>query len=105
MPDNELLKEEKPRTIKLADGKEYKLGPINLNVLANLEEEFGCGLDALNKKFEKQQASSLRSLVYLLLKENHPDITREQAGKLVSLDSLPEVSNVVNEIIIASKAI
>ena len=104
MPD-ELMKEVEPRTIKLADGKEYKLGPVNLNVLANLEEEFGCGLDELDKKFKKPSASSLRLLLYVLLKDNHPEITKEQAGRLVSMDIMPEVTQIINQVILASRAI
>ena len=102
---DELLKEEKPRVITLADGKEYKLGPINLNVLANLEEEFNSDLGKLGQKFDKHQASSFRSLLFVLLKENHPEITKEQAGKLVSIDAMPKISELVNEVVRASGAI
>ena len=93
---DKLLKKVEPRKVVLADGKEYKLGPVSLNVLANLEEEFGCGLNELSKKFGKQQASSFRLLLFVMLRENYPEITKEQAGKLVSMELIPEISNVIN---------
>jgi len=102
---NELLKKMEPKKITLADGKEYKLGPINLNVLTGLEEELGCGLDELGKKFAKPRASHLRTLLYVLLRENHPDMTQDGAGKLVSVDIMPEVTKIINEVMAASKAI
>jgi len=102
---NELLKKVEPRKVTLADGKEYKLGPVNLNVLTGLEEEFGCALDELEKKLAKPRASHLRILIYVLLRENHPDMTQDGVGKLVSMDILPEVSTIIGEVMAASKAI
>jgi len=105
MIKNELMKKVEPTKVKLADGKEYKLGPVNLNVLYGFEEEFNCGLDELNKKLAKPRATHLRILLYVLLKENHPDITKEQAGSLVSMDIIPQVTAAINEVIMASKTI
>ena len=102
---DKLLKKVESRKVVLADGKEYKLGPVNLNVLTGLEDEFGCALDELDKKFAKPRASHLRTLLYVLLKENHPEITMEKAGGLVSIDILPAVTVIINEVIVASKAI
>lgn len=91
--------EGKPKKITLSDGKEYTLSPINLNVLADIETEMGCSLNELEKKFNKSQASSLRTLLYVLLKPNHPEITPEDVGKLVSVNLISEVSEAIGEVI------
>jgi len=105
MIQNDLMKKVEPRKVKLADGKEYKLGPINLNVLDGLEEEFNCGLGELNEKLANPRASHLKILLYVLLKQNYPDMTKEQAGKLVSMDIIPQVTAAINEVIMVSTAI
>ena len=97
----------KPRgkEITLADGKTYMLSPVNLNILAALEEEFDCNLDELDKKLGGKQASALRTLLYILLKDNHPKLDKKQIGELVTLDNMADVSSVVAEILTAAKAV
>lgn len=93
------------KEIVLADGKTYMLSPINLNILASLEEEFDCNLDELDKKLAGKQASALRTLLYALLKENNPKLDKKQIGELVTLDNMAEISSVVAEILTATKTI
>ena len=102
---DELLKKIEPRKITLADGKEYKLSPINLNILARLEEEFGCQIDELGKKFDKPLASTIRVLLYVLLKDNHPEMTKEKAGSLVSMELLSKVSEILSQTFVDSKGV
>ena len=94
-----ILSEAKGKEIILADGKIYTLSPLNLNSLANLEEAFESSLDKLMDKFGERQASTFRLLLFVLLKENHPDLTLQDAGKLVPMDRLVELSNVLGEIL------
>ena len=61
------------KTIKLGD-KEYRLSPLNLNVMADIEEAFNCSLMKLGRELEKRQAITLRKLIFILLKEEYPDI-------------------------------
>ena len=73
------------KAIKLADGKTYNLSPLNLTTLANLEEEFDCDMDELGDKLltSKRTAGAFRSLLWVLLQENYPEISKVDAGKLV----------------------
>jgi len=79
------------KTIKLGE-KDYELSPLNLNVLASIEEEFDCGIDKLGPKLEKRQASTLRKLIYILLKDQYPDLTLTKIGELINLKNLAEIS-------------
>ena len=87
------------KTIKLGD-KDYRLSPLNLNVLANIEEEFDCGLDELGTKLEKRQASILRKLIYILLKEQYTDMTLSKVGELINLGNMSEVSKALSETLV-----
>lgn len=82
------------KTIKLG-GKDYKLSPLNLNVLADIEEEFDCGVSELGPILEKRQASTLRKLIHILLKDQHPDMALTKIGELVDLKNLAEVSEIL----------
>lgn len=79
------------KTIKLG-GKDYQLSPLNLNVLADIEEGFDCGIDKVGEMLSKKQASSLRKLVHILLKEQYPDMALEKIGGLIDLSNMAEVS-------------
>ncbi|MBA7602014.1 hypothetical protein ES703_09099 [subsurface metagenome] len=94
--ERNILSTPKGNTIKLGK-KEYKLSPLNLNVLASIEEEFDCTFAELGEKLEKRQASSLLKLIYILLKDNYPDMTQDKIGGLVDLDNLEEVSTILSK--------
>ncbi len=79
------------KTIKLGD-KEYRLSPLNLNVLADIEEGFDCSIDRVGKMLDKKRASALRRLVHILLKQEYPDMTIEKIGGLIDLSNMAEVS-------------
>ncbi len=79
------------KTIKLGD-KDYRLSPLNLNVLADIEEGFDCSIDKVGKMLDKKRASALRRLVYILLKQEYPDMTIEKIGGLIDLSNMAEVS-------------
>ncbi len=74
---SELLKEEK-QTIKLGD-MEYDLASINLNILSAIDDEFG-GFGGLVEQFKARQNKTIRSLLWIMLKDKYPDITREIIG-------------------------
>lgn len=93
-----ILAEEKPTTIKLADGKDYILPPIDLTTLANIEKCMGFGLRNFSEKFEKETMQTLLGLVYALLKENYPQITKEEAGRLVTLNVFASLSSTIAQI-------
>ncbi len=79
------------KAIKLGE-KEYRLSPLNLNVLADIEEGFDCSIDKVGKMLDKKRASALRRLVHILLKQEYPDMTIEKIGGLIDLSNMAEVS-------------
>lgn len=83
-----ILSQEKPKSIKLADGKEYTLPPIDLTTLANIEKTMGFSLSKLIVKMESEAMGTLRNVAFALLKENQPELTIEQAGRLVTLNEM-----------------
>ena len=97
-----ILAEEKPKTIKLADGKEYQLPPIDLTTLANIEKTMGFGLSKFGIKMETEAMTTLRALVYALLKENHPGLTLESTGHLITLKEIKELSETISTIMAIS---
>lgn len=95
---NELIKKEKLRTIKLADGKEYTVSPLNLNVMMAIEEEFDCNFSDFGKLLtgkKTKQVTAVGKLLFILLKENHPDLSLADIGRNVSINNFEEVSDVI----------
>ena len=90
----EILETPKPKILKLADGKEYKIPPLNLNVMADIQEEFDCDFIEVCKKLlndNKPDFSVLRKALYVLLRQNHPEVTIIDVGKLVESNQLTDV--------------
>ena len=77
-----LALEPKMDKIKLSDGREYELSPMNINIYAELEDRFEQPLDEL---FAKGKLSFIRHLLFLRLKKNYPEFdTEEKVGELVT---------------------
>lgn len=85
----DILATSRGKVIKLADGKDYILSPYNLNIMANLEEEFECDLNGLSKKLKGRTFTTLRRLLWVFLRDNYPEITMAEAAKLVEMDQVP----------------
>jgi len=103
MPDEiNVLAQEKPKTIKLADGKEYTFPPIDLTTLANVEKTMGFALGRFNAKLEAESMTTLRLLIYGLLKETHPELTLEGVGRLITLKEIAELSETISTIMAIS---
>ena len=67
--------------ITLADGKEYELSPLDLNMLVAIEEKFGGKpLETLGNG----KLATARFVLYLRLKDKNPSLTEEAVGKLVT---------------------
>ncbi len=86
------------QVIKLGD-EEYKLSPLNLNVLAGIEEDFNCGIAELGELLEKRQASTLRKLIHILLRDQCPDMTVIKVGELIDIKNLAEVSEALAKVL------
>ena len=94
-----ILAEEKPKSLTLADGKEYELPALNLTTLANIEKTMGFGLGKLQEKMENETATTLRLVLYSLLKETNPKLELEEVGKLVNFAVMKDASSVLSEVL------
>ena len=97
-----VLAQEKPKSIKLADGKEYTLPPIDMTTLANIEKTMGIGGKVFADKMGVEPMQSLQLFTYALLKEILPEITREQAGRLIGLKELPQFAETISIVLAIS---
>jgi len=97
-----ILAEEKPKSIKLSDGKEYKLPPIDMTTLANIEKTMGFGLGRLQTKLENETMTTMRALIYALLKEEQPSLDIDKVGRLITLNEISSISGTISEIMAMS---
>mgnify|MGYP001559823389 CR=1 FL=1 len=95
----EILETPKPKTLKLADGKEYELPALNLTTLANMEKTMGFGLAKLQEKMIESTAGTIRLAIYALLKETHPEMELVKTGELITFDVMKDVSRTLSEIV------
>lgn len=99
MSGENILTEEKPKYLTLADGKEYELPALNLTTLANIEKTIGFGLGRLQEKMIDETATTLRLVIYALLKETNPKLELEECGKLITFDVMKNVSEVLSKVL------
>jgi len=97
-----ILAEEKPKSITLSDGKEYKLPPIDMTTLANIEKTMGFGLGKLQTKLENETMTTMRALIYALLKEEQPSLDIDKVGRLITLKEISSISGTISEIMAIS---
>jgi hypothetical protein len=97
--EENLLSKDTPNTLKLADGKEYELPIMNLTTLANVEKTIGFGLAKLQSKIVDETASTLRLVIYALLKEKNSKLSLEEVGNLVTFETMKNVSTVLSKIL------
>ena len=94
----DILETEKPKVLKLADGKDYKLPPIDMTTLANIEKTMGFGLGRLQYKLENETMTTMRLLIYALLKEEQPELDIDKVGHLITLKEMSSISTTISEI-------
>ena len=94
-----ILAEEKPKYLKLADGKEYEIPALNLTTLANVEKTMGFGLGQLQDRMAAETATTLRLVIHALLKETNPKLDLEETGKLITFDVMKSVSEVLSKVL------
>jgi len=97
-----ILAEEKPKSITLSDGKDYKLPPIDMTTLANIEKTMGFGLGRLQTKLENETMTTMRALIYSLLKEEQPSLDIDKVGRLITLKEISSISSTISEIMAIS---
>lgn len=87
-----LAKGTPPQKITLADGKEYELSPMTLNMLVAMEEEFNLSLSEL---LGSGKVKPIRSMLYLQLRGKYPELTIEKVGELVTMEVLSQIGSVI----------
>lgn len=86
MVKEKLLETPKGKVITLADGKDYQLSPLDLNMLCNLEEEFDCDIEDIQvKMMEGRKGNTFRRLLWIFLRAGYPELSKTDIGKLVPL--------------------
>lgn len=95
----DIFETDNPQTVKLADGKEYELPILNLNTLANIEKTLGFGLNKLPEKIDEEPATILRAVIHALLKEKNPKLTLAQAGTLVTVEVMRELTGTISKLL------
>jgi len=99
MAETNILAEEKPKYLTLADGKDYEIPALNLTTLANIEKTMGFGLGQLQEKMTTETATTLRLVIYALLKETNPKLELKKCGELVTFDVMNNVSEVLSKVL------
>jgi len=66
-------------------GDQFQVSPITLNDLIALEEQ----------KIDQESMTGIRFLLYLALVKNHPAMTPEKIGDLVTLQNIGEINEVL----------
>jgi len=85
--EENILIEKQPKMIIL-DGKEYKLKPLNLNMMEQVEDKFNQPWDELIKGL---RIKILKFILWLCLKDNQPELTEEKIGELITSETLLDV--------------
>lgn len=105
-------------------GKEYRFAKIDLGMMADFETTLSLrqlqrSLKALGENASHEErarviqsfrisatdlsagvysAEGVRLLLYLSLKRNHPEITEEEVGRLVTIQALPELRALIDKL-------
>jgi hypothetical protein len=76
-----LAQKDKKYIIKILE-KEYELSHINWTILSSIEEEFGCNITELIPILQKSLYKNTLSLIWILLRDKYPELTKESIGKI-----------------------
>ena len=79
--------------IKLNDGKEYQLIPVNVNILSDIEDKFDKPFYEL---FTSGRVKPLRYMLYLRLKDKYPEIdSEEKLGSLMDINTIYDIGEML----------
>jgi hypothetical protein len=78
-------------TITLADGKEYQLAPLNINMLVDMEDKLNKSMDELFTP--PVHAKVLRAMLFARVKPGCPNMTEDQLGELITDVVLLNIGN------------
>ena len=84
-----LTQQAKLESITLADGKEYQLAPLTVNLMADLEDQFDKPISELFSGSVRMKV--LRALFFARMKPNYLDMTEQRLGDLMTSDVLADM--------------
>ena len=87
------IPKQKDLLVTLANGQEYKLRPLDLNMMETIEEQFKEGLGAL---LQSGRMAVYKAVLYEMLHDNYAELTKDRVGQLVTMAVLGPVSDVIN---------
>lgn len=71
------------------DGRDYVLS-FSLNAMCAVEEALGAPLMELQAQLDAPSATDLRGLLWALLRDHHPDVTLQDAGRIAAVSKVAE---------------
>jgi hypothetical protein len=100
MEEVNILEKDTPKSIKLADGKEYEFPVMSLNVLANVQKTAGFKLNEIPAKMVEDPITNSRLVFYAFLKEKYADMTLEKAGELITIKNIGTLNEFLNTLLV-----
>lgn len=78
----------KTEQVKLADGKEYTLREPSIDTLETLDFDMK----------DIDQIKNVKKLVWILLREDNPNLSDKSFGKLITMSMMAEGSDLMNAV-------
>jgi hypothetical protein len=94
-----LTAKDKKHIVKI-EGKEYELAPINWNVLSGIETELSCSVVELIPMLQKSIYKSTLTLVWVMLRDKYPDLTKDDIGKVTDHKEILAITSVVSDVLL-----
>ena len=94
-----LTAKDKKHIVKI-EGKEYELAPINWNVLSGIETELSCSVVDLIPMLQKSIYKSTLTLVWVMLRDKYPYLTKEDIGKVTDHKEIMAITSAVSDVLL-----
>lgn len=76
----------------------FTLSPLNLNVLEDIECEFG-STGAMVTALQDKPISTLKKILWILIRDNHPDMTPDSIGRMVEYQDIERLNEAIAEVL------
>lgn len=88
----------KDKPVKIMLDKEREM-LFTLNVLVDVQDEYGDVIEVFSKAMTDQDFKVIRMVMHAALKEDDPELTVEQVGRMITMTNLPHVIEALTEAI------
>ena len=79
--------------VKLNNGKEYQLVPVDVNILSDIEDKFDKPFYEL---FTSGRVKPIRYMLYLRLKDKYPEIdSEEKLGSMMDINTIYDIGEML----------